>query len=196
MTQHLERLDGLAPMLRQPALELIQRCQQKLGRRLFIVHGWRSLPEQMAIYAKGRAYNRETQEWEIADAAAIVTKARPGSSAHNVITQAGQPASMALDVIPFAPDRSLDWEVDLGFWDDLYEIAWKVGLDPEGDQIGSYLAGDRGHFGEPGWKLKIEGLGLLLPSADLATGYPAPPRRDLGGSDHKPPDSRFATRQT
>lgn len=170
MNQRLDRLNGLHPMLRDPALMLVERCQLKLKRALFIVHGWRSMAEQMAIYAKGRTYNRETQEWEMADAALIVTKARPGTSAHNVITQAGQPASMALDVVPFADDGSLDWQVDLGFWDDLYEIAWKVGLDPEGDQIGSYLAGDRGHFGEPGWKLKIEGLGLLLPAIDLATG--------------------------
>lgn len=174
MNQRLDRLNGLHPMLRDPALRLVERCEQKLKRRLFIVHGWRSMAEQMAIYAKGRTYNRETQEWEIADAATIVTKARPGSSAHNVITQAGAPASMALDVIPFAPDGSLHWEVhkvDPNFWDDLYALAWTVGLDPEGDQIGSYLAGDRGHFGEPGWKMKLEGLGLLLPSADPATSH-------------------------
>lgn len=167
MNQRLDRLNGLHPMLRDPALRLVERCEQTLGRRLFIVHGWRSMPAQMAIYAKGRTLDRETGEWEITDAAAVVTKARPGLSAHNVITQAGQPASMALDIIPFAPDGSLDWEVDLDFWDALYELAWKVGLDPEGDPIGSYLAGDRGHFGEPGWKLKLQGLGLLLPAADV-----------------------------
>ena len=169
MNQRMDRLNGLHPILRDPALCLVERCEQKLKRRLFIVHGWRSLPEQMAIYAKGRSYNRETMDWEIADASAIVTRARPGTSAHNVITQAGQPASMALDVIPFAADGTLDWQVELGFWDDLYELAWEVGLDPEGDQIGSYLPGDRGHFGEPGWKLKLDGLGLLLPSVDLTT---------------------------
>ncbi len=170
MNQRLDRLNGLHPMLRDPALRLVERCEQKLKRRLFVVHGWRSMAEQMAIYAKGRTYNRETQEWDVTDAAAIVTKARPGLSAHNVITRAGAPAAMALDVIPLAADGSLDWQVELDFWDDLYELAWKVGLDPEGDQIGSYLAGDRGHFGEPGWKLKMDGLALLLPSADLATG--------------------------
>ena len=167
MNQQLHRLNGLHPMLRDPALTLVERCEAKLKRRLFIVHGWRSLPEQLAIYAKGRTFNRETQEWDVTDAAAIVTKARPGTSAHNVITPAGAPAAMALDVIPFAADGSLDWDVELTFWDDLYELAWKVGLDPLGDPIGSHLAGDRGHFEEPAWKHKLDGLGLLLPAADV-----------------------------
>jgi hypothetical protein len=168
MTQHLERLDGLAPMLRQPALELIQRCQRKLGRTLMVVSGWRSVNEQMLNYQKGRVFVRETGEWEIADKALVVTHSKPGLSAHNVITRAGTPASMALNVIPLLPNGQPDWNVSLDFFDDLYEISWKVGLDPLSDTIGAFLKDELGYFEEPGWKLKIDGLGMLLPAGPLA----------------------------
>lgn len=165
MNQHLERLDGLAPVIRQPALELIQRCQRKLGRTLLVVSGWRSMQEQTLHYQKGRVFVRETGEWEIADQSAMVTKSKPGLSAHNVITRTGERASLALDVIPLLANGQPDWNVDLQFWDALYELAWRVGLDPLGDAVGNYLPGDRGHFEEPGFRLKMDGLGLMLPGA-------------------------------
>lgn len=170
MTQHLERLDGLAPVIRMPALELIQRCQRKLGRTLLVVSGWRSSHEQMLNYQKGRMFVRETGEWEVADKTLVVTNSKPGLSAHNVITLAGAPASMALDVIPLLANGQAEWNVSLDFWDALYEIAWKVGLDPLGDIIGAFLKGDLGHFEEPAWKLKLDGLNLMLPGAGVTSG--------------------------
>lgn len=159
--QHLERLDGLHGCIRRPALLLIERCGIMLNRKLLVVQAWRSLQDQMLIYQKGRTLNRETHEWEITGD--IVTKAKPGLSAHNVITRRGERASMALDVIPLTADGKPDWEVDDDFWDKLYELSWKVGLDPLGDPIGSYLAGDKGHLEEPAWRLKLDGLDLIQP---------------------------------
>lgn len=163
MDQRLDRLDGLHGCIRQPALVLIERCAALLQRKLLVVQGWRSLQDQMLIYQKGRVFNRETLEWDILDQKAIVTWAKPGLSAHNVISRQGERASMALDVIPMHVNGTPDWEVSDTFWSQLYEIAWKVGLDPLGDPIGSYLAGDKGHFEEPAWKLKLGGLGLIQP---------------------------------
>lgn len=165
MNQHLERLDGLAPLLRQPVLTLMQRCERKLGKKLLIVHGWRSVQEQQLIYQKGRTFDRATSEWVVSDPAAVVTRSRPGVSGHNVITTGGGRASVCVDVIPFDALGNPEWNVELDFWDALYELAWKVGLDPLGDPIGSYLAADLGHFEEPAWKLKLDGLGLVLPVA-------------------------------
>lgn len=170
MNQRLERLDSLAPFLREPARELLARCEQKLKRRLLVVWGWRSLPEQQRIYQEGRTFDRESGVWIVTDPAAVKTKSRPGGSAHNVITQNGSPAACGLDVIPFDAQGRPDWDVELRFWDDLYEIAWKVGLDPLGDPTGAYLKGDLGHFEEPAWKLKLDGLGLLLPVDPVTTG--------------------------
>lgn len=169
MMQHLERLDGLVEFLRTPALTLIQRCEQRLGRKLMVVCGWRSMQEQLLNYQKGRTFNRESGVWEVTDKALVVTKALPGTSAHNVITKQGGRAAMAMDVIPLLDNGDPDWDVDERFWESLYELSWKVGLDPLGDAIGSYLAGDSGHLEEPAWKLKLDGLGLLLPAPDHVT---------------------------
>lgn len=167
MNQHLERLDGLAPFLRRPALALLESAQRKLALTLLVVHGWRSLRAQWALYQLGRRYDPETGDWFIKDAAALRTKAKPGTSAHNVITRDGQPAALALDVIPLDGQGRPDWETPDLVWDDLYELAWRVGLDPLGDPIGAQLVWDKGHFEEPAWKLKLEGLGLLLPTAEV-----------------------------
>lgn len=163
MNQHLERIEGLHPLIKDAAAQLLAKCELTLKRQLLVVRGWSSNQEQMLLFQKGRTLNRETGVWEISDKAAIVTHSQPGLSAHNVITKLGGRASMALDVIPLNDDGTPQWDVDQDFWDDLWEIAWRVGLDPLGDPIGSYLAGDLGHFEEPAWKLKLTGLGLLQP---------------------------------
>lgn len=163
MNQRLERVNQCHPMVRQPVLQLVERCTKQLKRTLLVTQGFRSVSEQLLIYQKGREYDRENQVWRIVNAKEVVTKALPGLSAHNVITHDGAPASMAVDVIPFKADGTIDWQVSDEFWDALYEIAWKVGLDPLGDPIGSHLAGDKGHFEEPAWKLKLDGLGCYQP---------------------------------
>lgn len=163
MNQRLDRLDGCHPLIKQPVLKLVELCEQKLKRKLFIVFGYRSVQEQLLQYQKGRSFNRETGVWEVVDDKAIVTRARPGLSAHNVVTTSGSPASMAVDVIPLKADGSADWQVNNHFWDQLYELSWDVGMDPLGDPIGSYLAGDMGHFEEPAWELKLDALGCYQP---------------------------------
>lgn len=168
MNQHLERLDGLAPFLRQPVLRLIELAQQKLSARLLVVHGFRSVQEQALIYQQGRTFDREAGVWKVSDPAKVVTQAKPGSSAHNVITMSGQPAGLAVDLIPLDGTGQPNWNPTAQFWTDLYALAWKCGLDPYGDVIGAYLPGDQGHFEEPGWKLKLDGWGFVLPAPTVA----------------------------
>ena len=168
LNQHLDRLDGVAPLIRMPVLRLLELAKQKLGATLLLVHGFRSVQEQLRLYQQGRTLDREQGIWVVSDSAQVVTNAKPGSSAHNVVTAAGKPAALAVDVIPLdATTGQPDWSPDDLFWDDLYELSWKVGLDPLGDAIGAYLPGDKGHFEEPSWKLKMDGLGLVLPSPVL-----------------------------
>lgn len=170
MNQRLDRIEGCHAVIKQPVLKLIERCEQKLKRTLFVVYAFRSVQEQMLIYQKGRTYNRELNLWEVSEPKAVITNALPGRSAHNVVTHSGGRAAMGVDVIPLNSDGSADWEVDDEFWDKLYEIAWKVGLDPLGDPTGSYLQADKGHFEEPGWQLKLDGLHCYLPT-NLASSF-------------------------
>lgn len=167
MNQHLERLDGLATFLRAPALELVNLCLKHLKRKLLIVHTWRSMKSQMLIYEEGRTFDRASGVWVVTDPRAVRTNAKPGLSAHNVITRDGKEAAMGFDCIPFDQFGAPEWAVCEAFWDDLYSLAWQVGLDPLGDPIGSYLAGDKGHFQEPGWELKLDGLGLIMPHQEV-----------------------------
>lgn len=164
MHQHLERIESCHPILHEPVRQLVHQCQSKLGRTLLIVWGHRSYEHQLSIYQQGRTYNRESGVWEVTDERAVKTKAKPGLSAHNIVTLDGQPASMAVDVIPFNADGSLDWNVSMVFWNRLYVIAHKLGLDPLGDQVGAYLKGDLGHFQEPGWEIKLGALNAKRPT--------------------------------
>jgi hypothetical protein len=170
MNQRLERVEGLHPLMKQPVLKLVELCEAKLRRQLLIVFAFRTVAEQLLRYQQGRTFNRETQAWYVTDERALVTRALPGASAHNVVTTAGAPASMAVDVVPLKLDGTPDWKVSREFWDRLYEVAWKAGLDPLGDPVGSYLAGDLGHFEEPAWKLKLDGLGCYQPVGQAVPG--------------------------
>lgn len=164
MNQRLERVNGCHPIIRQPVLRLVELCEQKLKRKLLLVYGFRSVQEQLLIYQKGRTFDRENAVWVVTDWQAVVTNALPGLSAHNVVTVAGTPAAMGVDLIPFDAQGQPDWKVNENFWDALYELAWKVGLDPLGDPTGSYLEADKGHFEEPAWTLKLDGLGCYQPT--------------------------------
>lgn len=171
MNQHLERLNGLAGFLQPVALELITRCERDLKRKLMVVRGWSSYAEQLQKYQQGRTLDRETQEWIETEPALIVTRAKPGQSAHNVVRQGTMAAaSVGVDLIPLLPNGEPDWNVGMAFWEALYPLAWKCGLDPLGDQIGAYLKGDLGHFEEPCWKLKLLGLGLMQPVGNESIG--------------------------
>lgn len=169
MNPHLERLDGVAPLLHAPVRRLLELSELKLHRKLMIVTGYRSLEEQLLKYSQGRTVNRETGDWEVTNAKEVVTNATPGRSAHNVVTRAGRPASLAVDLCPVTPSGVLDWTPGAAFWEALWELAHECGLDPLGDRIGAYLKGDDGHFEEPAWKLKMEALGLTLPSLGIKT---------------------------
>lgn len=171
MNQHLDRLNGLAGFLQPVVLELLTRCERDLKRPLMVVRGWSSYAEQLGKYAQGRTFDRELNDWVETEPGLIVTRAKPGLSTHNVVVQGTMAkAAVGVDLIPLLPNGEPDWQVSMAFWEALYPLAWKVGLDPLGDQIGAYLQGDLGHFEEPGWKLKLPRLGLMQPVGSEAVG--------------------------
>lgn len=171
MNQHFERLNGLAGFLQPVVLELMQRCARDLNRPLLVVRGWSSYAEQLQKYSQGRTLDRESGEWIVTEPTLVVTNAAGGLSAHNVVVQGTmEKASVGVDLIPLLSSGEPDWAPGMAFWEALYPLAWKVGLDPLGDRIGAYLQGDLGHFEEPGWKLKLMGLGLMQPIASEPVG--------------------------
>lgn len=170
MDQHLERLQFLAPILRTPAEEFLNRTKSQLGIILLVVYTWRDWREQEAIYRMGRTFDSTTKTWNITDRTAVKTHAKPGTSAHNVITASdGRPAALALDVVPLSPKGEALWNTPDSVWANIYTIAAKCGLDPLGDTWGASLPMDKCHFEEPGWKLKLDALGVMLPTSTLTT---------------------------
>jgi hypothetical protein len=162
----LSRLDQAAAFL-QPSLRELHARAARVGILLFVVFVWRSPAEQWRLYQQGRVLNRETEEWEPIDPVkrtGIVTNARPWEAPHCVTTLDGQPAAVAADFVPMDKKTGkLLWDAQDTVWQRFWELASKVGLDPLGDKWGAYYEGDRGHVEEPGWRLKLAGLGLTLP---------------------------------
>ncbi len=171
MNSRLDRLEGVAAFLHRPIIRLFELCEEKLKTRMLLVHGFRSSQEQLLLYQKGRSFNREECIWTVTNKLEVVTNALPGKSAHNVVKKIdGRAAAVGIDAVPFTNDGGVNWSPPDAFWASVYELAWKVGLDPLGDQIGAYVQWDKGHFEEPAWKEKLEGLGLILPASDYQQG--------------------------
>lgn len=182
MGLHHERIQTAAPIL-QPKLAAFLDRTEKAGYQVLVVRCWDSTQAQWLKFQQGRELDRATGVWEVTEPAKVITNALPGQSAHNLVDQAGRPASMAIDIIPLdrqgrplwgLPGESdaqleLRWQQATGraqavAWDDLYRIAGRCGLDAYGDAWGAFMPSDKGHFEEPAYKLIVPVLGLSQPT--------------------------------
>ncbi len=163
--QHLERLDQMASFLQVPAHEFIIALKKDLNISMFVIYTWRSPATQQSLFEQGRAIDRETGEWVITAPKLVVTNAAPGQSPHNATYESGNPASVAMDLVPMSEKGTLLWETPLSQWQKIFTYAWKFGFDPLGDTIGASYERDRCHFEEPNWKQKYRGLDLVMPTA-------------------------------
>lgn len=183
MDLHAERLNWVHPLVAAKVRIWQQMVMDRLRMPLLIVSGWRAVMEQADRYQLGRHFNPDTKQWEILDPTQIVTKAKPGLSAHNTVdVETGHGAAVGVDVIPIDTSGQPLWRLPnespatLGqrwmatfhrpeqvIWDELYMLAHRVGLDPLGDRVGAYLPGDKGHFEEGGWRYVMPELGIRYP---------------------------------
>jgi len=117
-------LADLHPDLRPLAERFVARCKERQVDVL-ITDTYRSNDEQAALYAKGRTAPGK-----------IVTRAKPGQSAHNA-TIDGKPAARAFDAVPLLNGRAIyedprdidgDWSNDFG-WRVMGEVAAELGLE-------------------------------------------------------------------
>lgn len=125
------RIDDLEPATRAMCEEFLAQCRAA-GISLRVTHTLRTMDEQAKLYAQGRTLPGP-----------IVTKARPGSSAHNF--------GLAFDVCfderrPYPPESDPRW-LQIG------QIGEALGLDwggPNGK--GDRFTFDRPHFQRRNWK--------------------------------------------
>jgi len=117
-------LADLHPDLRPLAERFVARCKERQVDVL-ITDTYRSHEEQAALYAQGRTAPGK-----------IVTRAKPGQSAHNH-TIGGKPAARAFDAVPLLHGKPIyedprdpdnDWSNDFG-WRVMGEVAAELGLE-------------------------------------------------------------------
>lgn len=110
MSKQQERLDSLEAPFRAKVIELLERAEEKTGRKWVITAGRRTKAEQDALYALGRTAHGK-----------VVTKAKAGQSAHNY--------GLAADLAPLKEGSSeIDWDAGRLIWKYMADEAVKLGL--------------------------------------------------------------------
>lgn len=134
----------LEPVTRSLCKALLARWEEEMHPPLRVTHTLRTNDEQLHLYQQGRVLDNGI--WRVRDAKLIVTKAKPGESAHNY--------GAAFDVCFIGIDPYLhQYEVEHGvpdpLWSRLGEVGVKVGLEWGGSWT---TLKDRPHFERPNWK--------------------------------------------
>lgn len=110
------RLEDLHPELQPLARQFLDQCTAA-GLRILITCTYRSPAEQAELYASGRT-----------KPGPVVTKAKPGQSAHNFQVK-GLPAARAFDIVPLDAKGKAIWDAANPAWKTAGAIATGLGLD-------------------------------------------------------------------
>lgn len=162
--QHTERLRQAHPLHQARMDELLRRAPLPL----LIVRVYARPEEQLEKWKVGRTFVPALGQWEVTGT--IVTRAAPGTSAHETVTAAGLPAAVATDIVPLTDKGAPWWNAPDSVWQSLYSIAAKhCGLDAYGDPHGRYLGWDKGHMEEPGFQIVLPALGIQMPDVSKLT---------------------------
>ena len=119
MTQ--KRIKALNVKIQSSVTKFINEVESKLGIRLRITQGYRSVATQNALYAQGRTAPGK-----------IVTNARGGFSYHNY--------GLAIDVVEIRDNGSINWSPD---WDAIGTVGISNGFEWGGNWT---TIVDRPHF--------------------------------------------------
>lgn len=106
----MTKLESLDPVLRPLVQQLLMAMEIATGCKWIIVSGRRTMAEQKKLYDQGRT-----------TPGGIVTKAKPGQSAHNF--------GMAADIAPMK-DGKIWWDAPKSMWKLMADTAKQIGLVP------------------------------------------------------------------
>jgi peptidoglycan L-alanyl-D-glutamate endopeptidase CwlK len=107
----VNKIDTLESGFREQVEELMQKVEEVTGLHWVITSGRRTMQEQEVLYAQGRTAPGK-----------VVTKAPPGSSAHNF--------GLAADLAPLKADGTIWWEAPKMKWRVMADMALQMGLVP------------------------------------------------------------------
>ena len=130
----------LDPKMQSACMEHMRVCKEN-GIELLITCTYRSGAEQTELYAQGRTTPGK-----------IITNARAGQSAHNVMN-GGNPSSKAYDVVPLRNGKPV-WGTegaDGELWRKVGQIGKALGLEWAGDWKWKEFP----HFQEKGWRPNV-----------------------------------------
>lgn len=102
------KLDDLLPHITAAAEKLLAQCEA-VGIKLLVTSTYRNYAEQERLYAQGRTTPGK-----------VVTKARPGYSAHNF--------RRAFDVVPLKDGKAW-WDAPFATWAKIGVIGESLGLE-------------------------------------------------------------------
>ncbi len=125
----MNKLETLEPELKPLIEQLIMGAEIATGLEWIVTSGRRTMAEQQKLYDQGRTTK-----------GAIVTKAKPGQSAHNF--------GLAADLAPMK-DGKIWWSAPDSVWQAMADTAVKLGL-----TAGFYFKSfkDMPHVELPAWK--------------------------------------------
>lgn len=125
-----EKLATLEPSFRQAVEELLTNLETVSGIKWVITSARRTMAEQKKLYDQGRSTPGE-----------IVTKAPPGSSAHNF--------GLAVDLCPLDKTGECWWNAPERYWKMMGELAEGMGL-VWGGHFASIM--DKPHIESADWR--------------------------------------------
>lgn len=126
----MAKIDTLEPEFKSVVEQLLTLAQSVTGLKWIVTSGRRTMAEQQELYDQGRKNDKP-----------VVTKAPPGSSAHNF--------GLAADLAPLKENGDIWWEAPKAKWRAMADSARQLGLVP-----GFYFTTifDAPHVESPNWR--------------------------------------------
>lgn len=105
----MSKIDSLEPEFKEKVVALIEKTELATKLKWVVTSGRRTMAEQLQLWEQGRTAPGR-----------VVTKARPGSSAHNF--------GLAADLAPVRRDGHIWWDAPKSVWQTMADIARDMGL--------------------------------------------------------------------
>jgi peptidoglycan L-alanyl-D-glutamate endopeptidase CwlK len=172
-------IDDLHPWVAAKARAFLEGCAHA-GVPVLITRTLTTQEVQSAIYAIGRRPLTKEETTILKNEGLFPSDAtRTKTNAQNASDTSHGPPGLAFDCVPLHPaNNGVWWDAPGWVWNKIYRVGEHCGLDALGDEWGEFLAWDKGHFQEPGWRI-LRSLDPALSGAGKDIGEDGTPSASL-----------------